>query len=138
MVFAKTVPDPERFGVVEFDENGKAISIEEKPRKPRSNFAVTGLYTYDNKVVDIAKNLKPSDRGEIEITDINNKYLELGELTVNKIEGSWLDAGTFDALLEASKTVKEKEIFKKFDPKIDQAIQEFNEELKTLAKKRLS
>jgi glucose-1-phosphate thymidylyltransferase len=124
--------------VVEFDENGKAISIEEKPRKPRSNFAVTGLYTYDNKVVDIAKNLKPSDRGEIEITDINNKYLELGELTVNKIEGSWLDAGTFDALLEASKTVKEKEIFKKFDPKIDQAIQEFNEELKTLAKKRLS
>lgn len=137
MVYAKEVPDPERFGVVDFDENGKAVSIEEKPAKPKSNYAVTGLYTYDNRVIEIAKKLKPSERGEKEITDVNNKYLEMGELTVNKINGAWLDAGTFDALLEASTIVKEKKICKNFDPKIDQAITEFNEELKAIAKKRL-
>ena len=137
MVFAKAVPDPERFGVVDFDENQKALSIEEKPEKPKSNHAVTGLYVYDNQVTEIAKSLKPSGRGEIEITDINNEYLKRGELTVNKIEGAWLDAGTFDALLEAGNVVKEKNISKNFDPIIEKAIQEFNGELKMLAKKRL-
>jgi len=88
-------------------------------------------------VIEIAKNLAPSDRGEIEITDINKKYLEMGKLTVKKIEGEWLDAGTFDSLLEAGNIVKEKEIYKKFDPLIDRAIAEFNEELKNIAKKKL-
>ncbi len=137
MVFAKKVPDPERFGVVEFDESGKAVSIEEKPVKPKSSYAVTGLYTYDNRVVEMAKNLKPSKRGEIEITDINNKYLEMGELTVNMINGSWLDAGTFDALLEAGNIVREKGISKNFHPLINEAIDDFNLRLKNLAKATL-
>jgi len=102
MVFAKEVPDPERFGVVEFDENQKVISIQEKPKKPKSNFAAVGLYTYDNQVIKYAKNLKPSDRGEIEITDLNNIYLKNGDLKVNIIEGMWEDAGTFDSLLRAN------------------------------------
>lgn len=136
-VFAKKVTDPERFGVVKFDENEKAIEVVEKPKDFVSNWALTGLYCYDNRVVEIAKNLIPSDRGEIEVTDINKKYLEMGELTVKKIEGEWLDAGTFDSLLEAGNIVKEKEIYKKFDSLIDKAISEFNEELKNIAKKRL-
>lgn len=101
-VFAKEVPDPERFGVVEFDKNKKAISIEEKPRRSKSNFAVVGLYIYDNRVIQYAKKLKPSARGEIEITDINNRYLQQGELDVCFIRGCWYDAGTFDSLLAAS------------------------------------
>ncbi len=137
MVFAKEVTDPERFGVVKFDEDGKAIQVVEKPKEFVSNWALTGLYVYDKKVVEIAKSLAPSERGEIEITDINDKYLEMGELTVQKIKGEWLDAGTFDSLLEAGNIVKEKEIYKKFDPIINQAIQEFNEELKKIAKKKL-
>ncbi len=108
MVFAKQVPDPERFGVVEFDQNMKAVSIEEKPAKPKSNYAVVGLYTYDNQVVDIAKNLKPSDRGEIEITDINRTYLEKGQLQVNIFDSLWEDAGTFDSLLHVSNIMAEK------------------------------
>lgn len=136
-VFAKKVTDPERFGVVKFDENEKAIEVVEKPKDFVSDWALTGLYCYDNRVVEIAKNLIPSDRGEIEVTDINKKYLEMGELTVKKIKGEWLDAGTFDSLLEAGNIVKEKEIYKKFDPLIDKAISEFNEELKNIAKKRL-
>lgn len=137
MVFAKEVPDPERFGVVEFDESGKAISIEEKPKNPKSNYAVVGLYTYDNSVIEIAKNLRPSVRGEIEITDINNKYLEKGELIVNKINGAWLDAGTYDALLEAGNIVKEKGISQNFHPLVNEAIEEFNLRLKNLAKATL-
>ena len=109
MVFARKVDDPERFGVVEFDQNMKAISIEEKPAQPKSNYAVVGLYTYDNKVIDIAKNLKPSDRGEIEITDINKAYLEKGELQVNIFDSLWEDAGTFDSLLHVSNVMAEKE-----------------------------
>ncbi len=136
-VFAKKVSDPERFGVVKFDENGKAIEVVEKPKEFISDYAITGLYTYDPRVIEIAKNLAPSDRGEIEITDINGKYLEMGELQVQKIEGEWLDAGTFDSLLEAGNIVKEKGIYKKFDPIINQAISEFNEELKNIAKKKL-
>jgi glucose-1-phosphate thymidylyltransferase len=108
MVFAKKVHDPERFGVVEFDKNMKALSIEEKPKEPKSDYAVVGIYTYDNKVINIAKNLKPSDRGEIEITDINNIYLKKGELNVNIIEGVWEDAGTFDSLVRANLIMQEK------------------------------
>jgi glucose-1-phosphate thymidylyltransferase len=138
LVFAKKVTDPERFGVVEFNAHDQAISIEEKPKKPKSDFAVTGFYVYDNQVVEIAKSLKPSVRGEIEITDINKRYMRMGELKVEKIKGAWLDAGTYDSLLEASLIVKKKEIYKNFDPAIDKAIIDFNLELKTIAKKRLN
>jgi len=101
-VFAKKVQDPERFGVVEFDSQNKVISIEEKPKVAKSNYAVVGMYIYDNQVVEIAKNLKPSPRGEIEITDINNEYLHRGQLPVDVIDGIWEDAGTFDSLLSAN------------------------------------
>jgi len=107
-VFAKEVKDPERFGIVEFDANMKAISIEEKPAQPKSNYCVTGMYVYDNRVVEIAKNLKPSARGELEISDVNKWYLAKGELEVAMIEGAWIDTGTFDSLLEAQNLAKEK------------------------------
>ena len=107
-VFAYYVKHPSRYGVVEFDENGKAISLEEKPQKPRSNYAVTGLYFYDNDIVDIAKTIKPSARGEIEITDINKHYLKENKLSVEKMgKGyAWLDTGTHDSLLSAATFVQ--------------------------------
>lgn len=101
-IFAREVRDPERFGVVAFDSGFRALSIEEKPQKPKSNYAVTGLYVYDNRVSSFAKQLQPSARGELEITDINNTYLSLGDLDVRIIEKPWFDAGTFDSLLDAS------------------------------------
>lgn len=107
-IFAKEVPDPERFGVVAFDENNKAVSIEEKPTQPKSNYCVTGLYVYDSRVVEIAKSLKASPRGELEITDLNRWYLEKGELDVAMVKGAWIDAGTFDSLLEAQIIAKER------------------------------
>lgn len=103
MLFAKKVKDPERFGVVEFDKKGNAISIVEKPKKPKSNYAIVGLYTYDNNVVNYAKSLSPSRRGELEITDLHKVYLEKGQLKVNLFKGLWADAGTFDSLLEVNK-----------------------------------
>lgn len=107
-IFAKEVKDPERFGVVEFDENKKALSIEEKPAQPKSNFAVTGLYIYDNSVVQKAKVLQPSARGELEITDLNNVFLKEGSLDVAFVAGKWLDTGTFESLHEAIELARAK------------------------------
>ncbi|MFH1798329.1 MAG: sugar phosphate nucleotidyltransferase [Candidatus Omnitrophota bacterium] len=105
-ILLKEVPNPERFGVVEF-EDGKISHIVEKPKKPLSNYAVTGIYMYDHQVFDFIKTLEPSKRGELEITDVNNMYLQRGQLTYSKLDGWWTDAGTFDSLLKASQLVAE-------------------------------
>jgi len=107
-VFGYWVRDPERYGVVEFDKHGQAVSLEEKPQKPKSSYAVTGLYFYDNQVVDIARSLIPSARGELEITDVNRRYLERGQLQVEKLARgiAWLDTGTHEALMQASNYIQ--------------------------------
>jgi glucose-1-phosphate thymidylyltransferase len=107
-VVAKKVTDPERFGVVEFDINMKVVSIEEKPKHPRSNFAIPGFYIFDSKVVTIAKSLKPSKRNELEILDILKYYLKKGDLDVRKINKEWIDAGTFDSLIKANQLAQKK------------------------------
>lgn len=129
-IFAKKVPDPERFGVVKFGADGKVEAIVEKPKKWISDYAIPGLYVFDNEVVQVSKKLKPSERGELEITDLQRYYLQKGALNVSVVEGAWLDAGTHDALLEASQIVKEKKISENFHPLINNAIEEFNRELK--------
>jgi len=136
-VFAVKVPDPERSGVVVFDKSMKAVKIVEKPKEWISDYIIPGLYIYDRRVVAAAKQVKPSGRGELEITDLHNWYLKKGELAVGLVKGRWLDAGTFDSLLAAGIFVKESKLFEKFDPIINRAIKEFNEELKALVKKKL-
>ena len=108
IIYAYRVNDPERYGVVDFDDDGMAISIEEKPKQPKSNFAVPGIYFYDNEVLEIAKNIKPSPRGELEITDINKEYLKRGNLKVSILDRgtAWLDTGTFQSLMQASQFVE--------------------------------
>ncbi len=107
-VFAKEVPDPERFGVVKFDEKMNAVKIEEKPKEHLSNYAVTGLYIYDNRVVEVARQAKPSARGELEITELHNWYLGKGELKVDVVKGEWIDAGTFESLFKASELARKR------------------------------
>jgi glucose-1-phosphate thymidylyltransferase len=108
IIYAYHVHDPERYGVVDFDESGQVISIEEKPKTPKSNYAVPGIYFYDNEVVNIAKSIKPSDRGELEITDVNNAYLQRRKLSVSILDKgtAWLDTGTFNSLMQASQFVE--------------------------------
>lgn len=136
-IFVTKVPDPERSGVVKFDQRGRVFKIVEKPKEWISDYAIAGLYLYDQRVVAVAKKLKPSSRGEIEITDLHNFYLKKKELKVTIFDGAWLDAGTVDSLLEAGNIVKDKQLYKNFHPLIDLAIMEFNAELKEICKKKL-
>jgi glucose-1-phosphate thymidylyltransferase len=136
-IFAKKVKDPERFGVVQLDKKGKALKIMEKPKNWISDYAIVGLYIFDNRAIKAAKRAKPSDRGEIEITTLHNYYLKSGELRVSIIKGEWLDAGTFDTLLEAGNIVKKKRLYRKFHPIIEKAVSEFNGEIKEISKKKL-
>jgi glucose-1-phosphate thymidylyltransferase len=117
-LFLKKVPDPERFGVPEFDSEGRIIRIEEKPANPKSNYAVTGLYIYDNKVFDFIRQCKPSSRGELEITDVNNLYIQAGELDWVELKGFWSDAGTFESLYRTNKFWAEKALAGKSDSEV--------------------
>lgn len=137
-LFIKKVPDPEKFGVVKFDDNDKPEKIVEKPAEWISDYAITGLYLFDHNVVEFSKSLKPSARGEMEIVDIHNYYLNKNELELVKFGGEWLDAGNHDSLLEASLIVKNKKISANFDPILKQAIEEYSAMQKELLKKRLA
>lgn len=131
-IFAKEVTDPKRFGVVEFGEDNKVLSIEEKPEAPKSNYAIPGVYIFDSRAVEIAKALAPSNRGEIEITDVQRSYLEKQELDVRVITGAWFDMGTHESLFEASAFAREKKLGEQSHPMINEAIQEFNAEYKKI------
>lgn len=135
-IFAKEVPDPERFGVVEFDADGKAISIEEKPSSPKSMFAIPGVYIFEPSVVEVAKGLELSERGELEITDIHQYYLKRGMLDVRVIEGAYFDTGTHESLFAASAYVREHDFRSRFDPRINEALADFNAEFKRLVSLR--
>ncbi len=132
LVFASKVPDPERFGVVEFDEENRVLSIEEKPETPKSKFAIPGVYIFDQEAVAIAKSLSPSQRGELEITDIQRHYLEKESLDVRVIGGAWFDMGTHESLFEASAFAREKNLGAQSHPMINDAILEFNTEYKKI------
>jgi len=136
-IFAKEVADPERFGVATVSDDGVVTNIVEKPEKPESNLAVTGAYVYDNKVVDIAKNLDASERGELEITDINTEYLKDNALKMSTVSGEWLDAGTPDAYLDACNVAREKKLYDNFDSIIQDAIENGRDRFKKQAKKML-
>lgn len=136
-IFVTTVSDPERFGVIKLNRRGEPVKIVEKPLTRISDLAISGLYLYDNRVIEAAKRLKPSARGEMEIVDLHNFYLRKKELQVTIFNGIWLDAGTFDSLLEAGRVVKERGIHKKFDPLIDAAIVDFNAGMKDICRKKL-
>lgn len=129
-IFAKEVSDPERFGVVEFNEKNEVLSIEEKPEHPKSNFAIPGIYIFDNVAVEVAKTLKPSPRGELEITDLHRYYLSQKSLDVRVIQGAWFDMGTYESLFEAGRFVKERGVTDRFSPMVNDAISEFNAEFK--------
>jgi glucose-1-phosphate thymidylyltransferase len=131
-IFAKEVSDPERFGVVELGSDHKVLSIEEKPEQPKSRLAIPGIYIFDRTVVEVAKGLKPSIRGELEITDIHRHYLKQHLLEARVIEGVWFDTGTHESLFEASAYVREHRLGERFHPKVNEAIQEFNAEFKKL------
>jgi glucose-1-phosphate thymidylyltransferase len=136
-VFATRVNDPERFGVVKFNKNDQAVKIVEKPEQWISNYAVTGLYLYDSRVVEVAKKLNPSRRGELEIVDLHNFYLRKKELRVTVFDGAWMDAGNHDSLQEAGRIAKEKKISENFDPIIKKALKEHCENHKKIMKRRL-
>ncbi len=136
-VFAKRVSDPERFGVATVDAEGAVTDMVEKPKNPQSNLAVTGAYIYDNAVIDVAKNLKPSARGEYEITDLHKYYLNKNQLQLTEISGAWLDAGTPDAYLDACIMARDLQLYEKFDPMIIDAITSGRDRFKTQAKKML-
>jgi len=131
-IFAKEVSDPDRFGVVEFNEDGKVLSIEEKPEKPKSNFAIPGIYIFDSEAVSTAKTLVPSARGEIEITDLHKHYLAKEMLDVRVINGKWFDMGTYESLFLACSFAKESNFSERFHPMINEAILEFNAEFKKI------
>jgi len=131
-IFAKEVADPERFGVVEFSSDHQVLSIEEKPAHPKSSFAIPGIYIFDRAVVEIAKSLIPSARGELEIVDVHKNYLAKGLLDVRVVKGAWFDTGTHESLFEASQFVREHHFARNFHPMVNDAIQEFNAEFKKI------
>ncbi len=131
-IFAKEVSDPERFGVVEFAPDQTVISIEEKPVAPKSRYAIPGVYIFDGRAIEVAKTLKPSERGELEITDLQRHYLGEGALDVRVIEGAWFDTGTHESLYEAGTFAREKELGRRMHPMINEAIAEFTAEYKKI------